>query len=313
MDGINQIVNKFLPIVSLFLILIGILSPSILLIIIGLIIFFNWRDTQKDLRTYGKDYVKQKVKFEKLQISNFKKKRRKSYKTNQSYKSLDPNKELGLKGKRVHSTVGNCICGCEGISMSDLPEYSIDYFKYKTCPARWRRKYFKADLKIQKRKEEQYLKAEEKRILREKNKLKELKKLDEAKQKRIINGLPALSKTEAVERGLTTFIGKKCINGHNGERLTRNGQCIICRESDNKLRDAMKRGAYPRDLSESEKESILSIYAKARKLTKETGIQYHVDHIKPLSKGGEHHPDNLQILTAEENISKSNKWKEEDN
>jgi len=32
---------------------------------------------------------------------------------------------------------------------------------------------------------------------------------------------------------------------------------------------------------------------------------YHVDHIHPLSKGGAHHPMNLQILTAEENLKKS--------
>jgi len=38
-----------------------------------------------------------------------------------------------------------------------------------------------------------------------------------------------------------------------------------------------------------------------------TGIQHHVDHIIPLSKGGLHHPDNLQILTAEENLKKGAK------
>lgn len=34
---------------------------------------------------------------------------------------------------------------------------------------------------------------------------------------------------------------------------------------------------------------------------------YEVDHIIPLSKGGLHHQDNLQYLTAEENRRKSNK------
>jgi 5-methylcytosine-specific restriction endonuclease McrA len=34
---------------------------------------------------------------------------------------------------------------------------------------------------------------------------------------------------------------------------------------------------------------------------------YHVDHIIPLSKGGLHHPDNLQYLTAEENLKKGSK------
>ena len=34
---------------------------------------------------------------------------------------------------------------------------------------------------------------------------------------------------------------------------------------------------------------------------------YHIDHIHPLSKGGAHHPMNLQILTAEENLKKGDR------
>ena len=35
---------------------------------------------------------------------------------------------------------------------------------------------------------------------------------------------------------------------------------------------------------------------------------HHVDHIKPISKGGLHHQDNLQYLTVFENCSKNNKY-----
>lgn len=59
-----------------------------------------------------------------------------------------------------------------------------------------------------------------------------------------------------------------------------------------------------RALTESEKAAIRYIYARAAELQARTGIEMHVDHIVPLSKGGPHHPDNLQILTADDNLAK---------
>jgi 5-methylcytosine-specific restriction endonuclease McrA len=40
--------------------------------------------------------------------------------------------------------------------------------------------------------------------------------------------------------------------------------------------------------------------------------EWHVDHIKPLSKGGLHHPTNLQLLTKTENLQKHDKFTEQD-
>ena len=54
------------------------------------------------------------------------------------------------------------------------------------------------------------------------------------------------------------------------------------------------------ELNEEEKSRIMKMYLECP-----TG--YEVDHIVPISKGGKHHPDNLQYLTVSENRKKSNK------
>ena len=51
---------------------------------------------------------------------------------------------------------------------------------------------------------------------------------------------------------------------------------------------------------------VIALYEIAAWL-REQGDDVHVDHIIPLSKGGRHTYENLQILTAAENLSKGNK------
>ena len=77
-------------------------------------------------------------------------------------------------------------------------------------------------------------------------------------------------------------------------------------------RHARKLSQTPR-LTPEEKKQIEDLYWLARDLRAVSGEQYHVDHIHPLSKGGLHHPDNLQILPADINTKKNGrevKWQE---
>ena len=64
-----------------------------------------------------------------------------------------------------------------------------------------------------------------------------------------------------------------------------------------------KKNQMPEDASI---ELIQEIYNESVRLTEETGVPHEVDHIIPVSKGGLHHQDNLQILTRTENRKKSN-------
>ena len=58
-------------------------------------------------------------------------------------------------------------------------------------------------------------------------------------------------------------------------------------------------------------EKISAIYDECERISKETGIKHHVDHIIPLrgkTVTGLHVHENLRIIAAGENITKSNKF-----
>jgi len=71
-----------------------------------------------------------------------------------------------------------------------------------------------------------------------------------------------------------------------------------------------KRNRQTPDLTSEESRKIRELYWLARDLKAVSGQEYHVDHIKPLSKGGLHHPDNLQILPADLNFKKGARYEE---
>jgi 5-methylcytosine-specific restriction endonuclease McrA len=73
-------------------------------------------------------------------------------------------------------------------------------------------------------------------------------------------------------------------------------------------REALKQNA---TLPDTNFKKIQEIYLLRGVMSEESGIFYQVDHIIPLSIGGAHHQDNLQIITREENASKSDIWNPE--
>jgi len=60
-------------------------------------------------------------------------------------------------------------------------------------------------------------------------------------------------------------------------------------------------------LTELDKFVISEMYNLAQLRTEQTGFQWHVDHIVPLTKGGLHKPTNLQVVPGSWNLSKHNK------
>ena len=69
--------------------------------------------------------------------------------------------------------------------------------------------------------------------------------------------------------------------------------------------------ATPGWLTEKDYEEMRKIYEECARISKETGVLHHVDHVIPLRGkkiSGLHVPQNLRIITAEENLKKGNKF-----
>ena len=76
-----------------------------------------------------------------------------------------------------------------------------------------------------------------------------------------------------------------------------------------RVRKGALRQATPKWLTEDQWSEMNEKYFEARRLTEETGIEHHVDHIEPLldhrdTVMGLHVPWNLQVITAEDNYAK---------
>ena len=76
------------------------------------------------------------------------------------------------------------------------------------------------------------------------------------------------------------------------------------------VRKRRHRNATPKWITKEQKLAIRQLYLEAQRLTKLTGVRYVVDHIVPLINPdvcGLHVLWNLQIMTQEQNLQKSNK------
>ena len=60
-------------------------------------------------------------------------------------------------------------------------------------------------------------------------------------------------------------------------------------------------------LTFTEEQLIKQYYEHSVRLKNKLGIEFHVDHIVPLSIGGLHHPSNLQVVPARWNKRKHNR------
>ena len=71
-------------------------------------------------------------------------------------------------------------------------------------------------------------------------------------------------------------------------------------------RRALKRKQIPVHLRDCpyEKKRLVEIYKLRNIISEATGVQHHVDHMWPLADGGPHWSGNLQVIPAEENMSK---------
>lgn len=113
----------------------------------------------------------------------------------------------------------------------------------------------------------------------------------------------AMSQSSAKKLGYDVW-WQKCKKGHLTERKVSESSCPVCTRISKDIRKKRIRDGMVK-LSVEEEVRLHEIYREAQKITLETGIEHHVDHIRPLAAGGVHHPDNLQIITAKENLAKS--------
>jgi 5-methylcytosine-specific restriction endonuclease McrA len=105
-----------------------------------------------------------------------------------------------------------------------------------------------------------------------------------------------------LERAALDLAGVSCPPPEDVYEADRHKSAIYLQRRKQRLREQTP------ELSPEDKELIEHAYGQRDRLNEEAGfIEYHVDHIIPLAKGGAHHPANLQVISARDNVRKGAK------
>ena len=105
-----------------------------------------------------------------------------------------------------------------------------------------------------------------------------------------------------LERAALALVGVSCPPPEDVYEADRHKSAIYLQRRKQRLREQTP------ELSPEDKELIEHAYGQRDRLNEEAGfIEYHVDHIIPLAKGGAHHPANLQVISARDNVRKGAK------
>lgn len=128
--------------------------------------------------------------------------------------------------------------------------------------------------------------------------MQKVKKFQRENREKVLPSIRASQKKYSIQKRDKVRAAQAAYKKRNPEKNT----------ADASKRRAIRLKAIPKwaDLKKIEE-----IYKEAQRLTKETGIEHHVDHIIPLRSKlvcGLHVENNLQIITAAENLKKGNSF-----
>ena len=171
-----------------------------------------------------------------------------AYRSNQSRSNNRSSQEANYTDSNINRGTFRaiCICGCMGYPLTYLPEYSIDYEKYKSCPSRFLRKklgyyydnsgkkviwepsWYRRVKRETRKTNQQHKKRRDKEKRAYERKQKDILKSKE-EEYRIKNRLVPLSPAEARRRNIKFYKGRKCKYGHDSLRDLK-GNCLACRK-----------------------------------------------------------------------------------